>query len=131
MLLSFYLSPVPELYYYSRPFGVFLSVCVVPDLKLFGLAASGFGSVFSVPEIGSDHFHQRVLNEFSQSCDPPHQPFPPFLVSKLDRRHTRRPKKRDNLLMGEGKEGVGGGAKLYEGEKAWSCIIYSILSDST
>ncbi len=34
-------------------------------------------------------------------------PSPPPPVSKLDRRHTARPRKRDNLLTGEGRGGVG------------------------
>jgi hypothetical protein len=53
--------------------------------------------------------------------------FPPSLpVSKLDRRHTGRLRKRDNYLMGEG--GVQVGAKADDGAKAWSSINYSILS---
>jgi hypothetical protein len=42
--------------------------------------------------------------------------------SKLDRRHTERLRKRDNLLTGEGGEG-GGGAKSYGGK----IIHYSLL----
>jgi hypothetical protein len=52
-------------------------------------------------------------------------PLPPSPVTKLDRRHTGRLRKRDNLLTGEG----GGGAKSYAGEKTWSSINHSILSD--
>jgi hypothetical protein len=48
-------------------------------------------------------------------------------VRKLERRHTGRLRKRDNVLKGEGEEGRGG-AKSYDGEKAWSSIIHSILS---
>jgi hypothetical protein len=44
----------------------------------------------------------------------------PVTVSKLDRRHTGRLRKRDNLT-GEG-GGEGDGAKLYDGEKALSSI---------
>jgi hypothetical protein len=51
----------------------------------------------------------------------PH-PYPHSSVSKLDRRHLG-----DSLLTGEGK-GKGGGAKSYDGEKAWSSINHSILS---
>jgi hypothetical protein len=43
----------------------------------------------------------------------------------LDRRHTGRLRKRDNLLTGEG----GSRAKSYDSEKASSSIYYSILSD--
>jgi hypothetical protein len=53
-------------------------------------------------------------------------PPPPLLlstISKLDRQQTGRLIKRDNLLT----EG-GGGAKSYEGEKAWSSINHSVLS---
>jgi hypothetical protein len=39
-------------------------------------------------------------------------------VSKLEWRHTGRLRKRDNSLTGE----VRGGAKLYDGEKAWGPI---------
>jgi hypothetical protein len=42
-------------------------------------------------------------------------PHPPP-VSKLERRHTGRLRKRDNLRTGKGKAG----AKSYDGEKAWS-----------
>jgi hypothetical protein len=45
----------------------------------------------------------------------------PSPVSKLDRRHTGRPRKRDNLLTGgRGSRGqwVGGGSKADDGEKA-------------
>ncbi len=53
-------------------------------------------------------------------------PTPPSPVSKLDRRHTGRRRKRDNLLSERGREG-GGGAKSFDGEKAWSSINHSIL----
>jgi hypothetical protein len=52
----------------------------------------------------------------------------PFPVSKLDGRHTGRLRKRDNLLTGEtGRDG--GGAKLYDGEKARSSLNHSIISE--
>jgi hypothetical protein len=52
-------------------------------------------------------------------------PFPPpSPVSKLDRRHTGRLRKRDKLLTGEG----GRGAESYDGEKAWSSINHSLFS---
>jgi hypothetical protein len=54
---------------------------------------------------------------------PPH----PFPVSKLDRWHTRRLRKRDNLLTAKGVRG-GGGAKSYDGVKAWSFIKHATLS---
>jgi len=53
---------------------------------------------------------------------PPHSP-----ISKLDRRHTGRLRKRDNLLSEEG----GGEARSYDGEKAWYSINYSILSSES
>ncbi len=67
---------------------------------------------------------------FSLSYDlaPPSTPSHLSPVSKLDRRHTGRLRKRDNLLTGEGGWG-GGGAKSYDGEKAWSSINHSKLSD--
>ncbi len=46
---------------------------------------------------------------------------------KLARRHTGRLRKRDNLLTGEG-EGGGGGAKSYDGEKAWYSKKHALLS---
>ncbi len=50
---------------------------------------------------------------------------PPPPVSKLERRHTGRLRKRDNLLTGEG--GGWGGVKSYE--RAWSSITHWILCD--
>ena len=52
---------------------------------------------------------------------------PPPPVSKLERWHTGRLRKRDNLLTGEG-EGGKEWAKSYDGEEAWSSISYSMLS---
>jgi hypothetical protein len=49
-------------------------------------------------------------------------------LSKLERRHTGRLRKRDNLLMGEEKEGGGRGAKSYDRKKAWAFTNHSILS---
>jgi hypothetical protein len=51
-------------------------------------------------------------------------PLPPSPVSKLGTGWLR---KRDNLLTGEG--GKGGGKKSYDGEKAWSSMNRSVLSD--
>jgi hypothetical protein len=45
---------------------------------------------------------------------------------QLDRRHTGRLRKIDNFLTGEG-GWDGGGAKSWDGEKAWSSINHSIL----
>jgi hypothetical protein len=42
--------------------------------------------------------------------------------------HTGRLRKRDNFLTGKW-VGGGGGAKSYDGQKAWSSINRSILSD--
>jgi hypothetical protein len=53
----------------------------------------------------------------------PPQPSP---VSKLDRRHTGRLKKKDNLLSEEG--GGRRGAESYDRKKVWSSINHSILS---
>ncbi len=46
----------------------------------------------------------------------------------LSRRHTRRQRKRDNLLMGDWGEGGGRGAEVSDGKIAWSSINHSILS---
>ncbi len=54
-------------------------------------------------------------------------PPPPITVSKLDRRHTGRLRKRDNLLTGEG-VGGGWGAESYNCQKTWSSVNHSILS---
>jgi hypothetical protein len=56
---------------------------------------------------------------------PPPPPLSP--VSKLDRRHTGRLKKRDKLLREEG-VGEEPNHKSYDGEKAWFSINPSILS---
>jgi hypothetical protein len=45
-------------------------------------------------------------------------------VSKLDRRHTGRLRKRDNLLTEDGR----GGSKSCDCEKAWFSVNHSILS---
>jgi hypothetical protein len=54
----------------------------------------------------------------------PHPPPPPPLVSKLDRRHTGRQRKRVNLLTGEGDDGGGRGAEPYEE----SLVLYTSLN---
>jgi hypothetical protein len=62
---------------------------------------------------------QRVLNglrrgqAFSRSVDlaPRPSPHPPSAISKLDRRHAGRLRKKDNLPKGQGGEGVGRGAE--------------------
>ena len=43
----------------------------------------------------------------SYDLAPPPSPYPHFPVSELDRLHIGRMRKRDNLLMGEGEEGMG------------------------
>jgi hypothetical protein len=55
-------------------------------------------------------------------------PSPLSPVSELDRRHTGRLRKRDNLLTGVG-EGGGGEANSYakEENRKWSSINHSIL----
>jgi hypothetical protein len=47
---------------------------------------------------------------------------------KLDRRHTGRLRKRDNLLTREGAEGDVRGAELYDRKRAWSSINHSLHS---
>jgi hypothetical protein len=70
------------------------------------------------------HFYQRVLNDlyedqaFSPSYNkapPPPSPPPLSPISKLDRRHTGRLRKRDNQR--EKVAGGGGGAKTYDSER--------------
>ncbi len=54
-------------------------------------------------------------------------PFPPTSpVIKLDRRHTGRLNKRDNLLTGERRGGGWRGAESYDRQKAWASINHSI-----
>jgi hypothetical protein len=79
---------------------------------------------------------QRVLDDFAKtrlsrrriiwllSHPLPHSAFD----SRLDRRQIARLKKRDNLLTRGGRRRPRGGAKSYDGEKAWSSINHSILS---
>ncbi len=53
---------------------------------------------------------------------------PPSPVSKLDRQHTGRLRKRDNsYATGEGEKG-GGGAKSCDRKEVWSSINNPILS---
>jgi hypothetical protein len=49
------------------------------------------------------------------------------ICNSVDRRHTRRLRKRDNLLTRE-REGVGRGADSCDRKKVWSSINHSILS---
>jgi hypothetical protein len=51
---------------------------------------------------------------------------PPSPVSKLDRQHAGRLRKRDNLLTGGGRGGRG--AESHDRRKAWSSIQHSMLS---
>ncbi len=53
-------------------------------------------------------------------------PDPLSQVRKLDRRHTGRLRKRNNILLGDGGQGGVGGDKSYDGEKAWSSVNHSI-----
>ncbi len=55
---------------------------------------------------------------------PPHSPF-----SKLGQRHTGRLRKRNNLLIREGGREWGRCQTIYYGEKAWSSIKHSTVSD--
>jgi hypothetical protein len=57
-----------------------------------------------------------------------HAPPPSSPVHKLDRRHTGRLGKRDNLLTGGGGGGGVRGAESYDRRKAWSSINRSVLS---
>jgi hypothetical protein len=51
------------------------------------------------------------------------------ILYRLDRRHTGKLRKINNLIKGEKGEGGGGGAKSYDSKKAWWFFIsHSILS---
>jgi hypothetical protein len=56
-----------------------------------------------------------------------HLPPSPVTVSNLDRRHTGKMRKIDNVLTEEGLEGGGRGAESYDCKEPWSFINYSIL----
>jgi hypothetical protein len=79
------------------------------------------------------HSHCTLLNftchsEYWMIYRGPHSP-PPHLpppVSKLDRRHTGKLRKRDNLLKGVGGEGWARSRIIQSQE---SLVLYSILSD--
>jgi len=60
---------------------------------------------------------EAFLRSFDSAPRPPLPP-PPLPVSKLDRRHTRRLRKRDDLLTGEGGRGGRRGAESYDRKKA-------------
>ncbi len=94
---------------------------------------AGSGSVSrSGSESGSGSISQRLgsadPDPHQNVMDPEHCP-PPSPISELDRRHTGRMRKKDNLLTGEGGRGVGGAKSYEDGEKTWSSINNSILSD--
>ncbi len=62
-----------------------------------------------------------VSPSYDLAPPPPPSYRPPFPVSRFDRRHTGRLRKKDDLLTGE-EGGGGGGAKSFDGEKAWSFL---------
>jgi hypothetical protein len=84
-------------------------------------------------------FNQRVLNDSQRtrlSRSPMNwlhlHPLHPSQVGKVDRQHSERLRKRDNLLKVNGGLGGGGGVKSVEimrrREKTLSSINHSILS---
>ncbi len=64
---------------------------------------------------------KAVSPSYDLAPPPPPPTVPPSPVSRFDRRHTGRLRKRDDLLTGE-EGGGGGGAKSFDGEKAWSSL---------
>jgi hypothetical protein len=69
---------------------------------------------------------QRCHNVWSYDLAPHPHP-PPSPVSKLDRRHPGRPRKKDNLLSTGEREGGGRGAKSNDRKKAWPFVNDSKL----
>ena len=67
-----------------------------------------------------ENLPQSFSDQTSLDLAPRPPPPPSSPVSKLDRRHTGRLKKRDNILTGQGWKEVGRGAESYELKKAWS-----------
>jgi hypothetical protein len=66
-----------------------------------------------------EHFYQKVLNDLYKARLSRGRMIwlpPPSLVRKLNRRHTGRLRKRDDLLTGERRRG-GGGAESCERKK--------------
>jgi hypothetical protein len=72
-------------------------------------------------------YNQRVLNNLWRTRLSLRRMLCLSPVRKLDGRHTGRPKKGDNLLLGEGEQ-RGGGATADDGEKALCSINHSVLS---
>ncbi len=63
---------------------------------------------------------------FLRSYDSAPYPLSPCPICKLDRRHTGRPRIRDNLMTGkDGGDGLG--AESYDRKKDWPSINQSIL----
>jgi hypothetical protein len=91
------------------------------DLDWTGIQS---GSWFITPESTGWLIEDQAFSPPDVLSPPPPQSPP---VSQLDRRHTERLRKRENLLTGEG-VGAGGGAKSYDNEKSWSYINHSTES---
>ncbi len=72
-----------------------------------------------------DCFIEGQTFSWSYVLSPPHPPPPSPVSGKLDRRHTGRQRKRDNLLTEE--KGKGGrGAESYDRKKARYSVNHSI-----
>ncbi len=94
--------------------GVFLPLTHLPRLSPLPF------SLFYVRSESDDCFVE------DQAFSPSYDVAPP--VSKLDRRHTGRPGRRENLLTVKGEERDREGAESYDHKKAWSYMNHSILS---
>jgi hypothetical protein len=69
------------------------------------------------------------LRSYDLAPSPPSHP--PSAISKLDRRHSGKLRKKDNLPKGEWEEKVGRGSESCDRKKDWSSINHSILAGGT
>ncbi len=91
---------------------------------LFGVQCEGGQLIWVGAESIERFIEDHAFSPSSGLAPPP--PLPPSLVSKLDWRHTGRPRKKDNLLIGG--EEVGDKPNHTTAKNAWFSINHLILS---